>query len=482
MSATSTRTKEPIDELLHALRRHRLDYRANPNNPDGPWRAQCPTCRTLSNPDEFPLTITRNGHVHCSHKCDPGEIAEALTSGGRGAPASPDPESRSRIAAVDGATFVFDTAPAVAAIWGDERDVLWADGEPLIIAAPPGVGKTTLSQRLILARAGLRDPSVLGFPVSPAPDERILYIAADRPRQAARSLRRMVNDNDRDALEQRLVVWQGPLPLDVTRSAPETLAGWVEEHLARTIVIDSLKDIAVGLVEDGPAAKVNLAIQACIARGIQVVIAHHQRKSTADNKRPQKLDDVYGSTWITAGAGSVILLWGQPGDPIIELYHLKQPAGEVGPLSLIIDFDRGELAIREGTTIRELVEAATDGGLDVAAAARALFDTSTPTNAQVEKTRRQLKQLVTTSHAVEVPGDKPKDPVLYRPIDRRHNDEPRDTRDTNRDRSQTASRPNTKPHETASREHHGPSRPHSQPPDPPYLCSALMSSFPGARA
>jgi hypothetical protein len=34
---------------------------------------------------------------------------------------------------------------------------------------------------------------------------------------------------------------------------------------------------------------------------------------------------------ITAGAGSVVLLWGAAGDPIVEWRHLKQPAAEVGP-------------------------------------------------------------------------------------------------------------------------------------------------------
>jgi hypothetical protein len=37
-------------------------------------------------------------------------------------------------------------------------------------------------------------------------------------------------------------------------------------------------------------------------------------------------------TWLTSGAGSVILLNGQPGDPIVSLHHLKQPAAAVGPL------------------------------------------------------------------------------------------------------------------------------------------------------
>ena len=39
----------------------------------------------------------------------------------------------------------------------------------------------------------------------------------DRPRQAARSFRRMVTDDQRDELNERLLVWKGPPPQDLAR-------------------------------------------------------------------------------------------------------------------------------------------------------------------------------------------------------------------------------------------------------------------------
>jgi hypothetical protein len=50
---------------------------------------------------------------------------------------------------------------------------------------------------------------------------------------------------------------------------------------------------------------------------------------------------VYGSTWLTSGLGSVIVLDGKPGDPTVELRHLKQPAEPVGPLTLRHDHTAG---------------------------------------------------------------------------------------------------------------------------------------------
>src|SRR4051812_4917368 len=87
----------------------------------------------------------------------------------------------------DGASFVLDAPEFVPPIWGDDHgDVLWARGEPLLIVGPPGVGKTTLAQQLVLGRCGIRpavDP-LLGLPVKPGA-EKTVYIAADRPQQAA---------------------------------------------------------------------------------------------------------------------------------------------------------------------------------------------------------------------------------------------------------------------------------------------------------
>ena len=45
----------------------------------------------------------------------------------------------------------------------------------------------------------------------------------------------------------------------------------------------------------------------------------HERKAGQDSKRHHALDDVYGSTWLTSGLGSVIAINGDPGDPTVEL-------------------------------------------------------------------------------------------------------------------------------------------------------------------
>ncbi|HEX5558159.1 MAG TPA: hypothetical protein VFX13_11125 [Gaiellales bacterium] len=135
----------------------------------------------------------------------------------------------------------------------------------------------------------------------------------------------MIEPSDLAELADRLVVWRGPLEFDIGR-APERLAPFVAQHGVQTVIIDSLKDVAVDLTKDETGSRVNSAFQNVLALDVELVIGHHQRKGMQGGGRPKALEDVYGSTWLTAGCGSVILLWGKPGDPVIEIEHLKQPA------------------------------------------------------------------------------------------------------------------------------------------------------------
>jgi AAA domain len=292
-------------------------------------------------------------------------------------------------------TAVGDTVPSV---WGDAGSVLWAEGEPLMIVGPDGVGKTSIGQQLVLARIGLRDSRLLGYPV--APGRRVLYIAADRPRQAASSLRRMVTEADHALLRERLVVWKGPPEFDIAGKDTDkgALANFAERYGATAIVIDSLKDIAVDLVKDEVGSRVNIAIQETIARGIEVCVLHHQRKAQQGAGKPKTLADVYGSRWLTAGMGSVVCLWGDAGDLVIELTHLKQPVEDVGPFLIVHDHEHGTSTVHGQTDLLQALAHAVHG-LTVAATAGLIYATADPNRNEIEKARRKLTALVNSSHA-----------------------------------------------------------------------------------
>ena len=330
--------------------------------------------------------------------CGQDALADAQAAEAQTAEEAPDRDrdhtqgTGPRTRAEDGATFILDAEEEVPSLWGRDGEVLWAAGEPLQIVGPQGVGKTTLAQRLCLHRTGLCDGELLGMPVEVSAG-RSLYIAADRPRQAARSFRRMVAEADREALETGLIVWRGPLPFDLGRCERGDFMYFISQWSeVSDVYVDALKDVAVKLTDDEVGSRVNAEIQEVIANDIEVVDDHHQRKASADNKKPRTLADVYGSVWLTSGHGSVLLLWGEAGDPIIELSHLKQPAGEVGPLTMLHDHAFGSVSLYEAKDLIELARTALGDGLTARKAAEVTYGTESPTPNQVEKTRGKLNR------------------------------------------------------------------------------------------
>ena len=324
------------------------------------------TPSTSPSPDEEPGEATR-------------EVASRLRTGGQ---------------------FILDIPDNIPSIWGSGDRVLWAAGEALTLCGPAGVGKTTLCGQVVRAR--LVGGSVLGLPVTPT-TTKVLYLAMDRPRQIARALRRTLGDLPRDVLDDKLVVWPGPPIADVA-AHPATLLALVEIAGADTVIIDSIKDAAVGLSSDEVGAGYNRARQMCIAAGIEVFEQHHMVKKGDNGGAPTSLADLYGSVWIGAGSGSVVLLHGSAGDPIVSMTHLKTPAEEVGPWRLRHDHERGQTDIFHATDILAIARAAGSNGVTAKTIAAAVNEKENPSQAQVEKARRQLDRLVEGGYLTKSDG------------------------------------------------------------------------------
>jgi hypothetical protein len=137
-----------------------------------------------------------------------------------------------------------------------------------------------------------------------------------------------------------------------------------------------------------------------------VIELHHNRKTPTGGKPDTVigLDDLYGSTWLPAGAGSVILLTGNAGDAIVGMRHLKQPADEVGPFKIVHDRDTGRSEIWHAADL--VLLAKQSGGLTALDAAKAMFETEKPTANEKEKARRRLHHLESGGQVIMLdPGD-----------------------------------------------------------------------------
>ena len=316
--------------------------------------------------------------------------AQAVNGAGAGAPTAE---------VLDGAAFVLDAPDHVPAVWGRGGEVLWSEGEYLLLTGGIGAGKSTIAQQLIRARLGLGD-EVLGYPVTPG-ERNVLLLALDRPPQIRRSLRRMFTEDDRDALARLKVATA--LTADIVRT-PAHLAELVRANDADTLIADSLKDVAYEL-ESGPVGQaIADAFRRVIDAGAQVAGVHHHRKATGENRKPKTLADVYGSMAITAGAGSVACLWGEAGAEIVELTHLKPPAEIVGPLTIEHDHQAGRSTVRAAPTVWDLLMSADLAtGITAPDIARTLYGRK-PTDAEVERVRRKLERHVSEGHARRTPA------------------------------------------------------------------------------
>lgn len=303
---------------------------------------------------------------------------------------------------VDGGTFIFNQPSELPTLWGKGESALWVEGESLMITGGQGLGKTTLAGQILHAQ--MFGGEVLDLPIRHlGPDEKVLYLAMDRPRQIARSLARQFWPSEREQVEQHLIVRPGPPITDLAKH-PDVLTAMCEHFNASIVYVDSLKDAAIGLVEDEVGALWNRARQTVINAGVQICELHHNKKhKTGDN---WDISDVYGSQWITGGVGSVIMLTGQPGDPIIGFRHIKKPSDEVGPFRLEHDETAGQMTIWHDVDLLELALASQPDGLTARAAASAIFDVENPGRGDVEKARRRLDAKVDEGVLVRVGGVK----------------------------------------------------------------------------
>lgn len=299
---------------------------------------------------------------------------------------------------VDGSDFLFGDDSTEATVWGSVDTPIWASGESLMIFGPPGLGKSTLSHLLVFARLGLI-PSVLNMPVHDDGGN-VFYIAADRPKQIRRAMKRLALPEHLDTLKKRLIVHRGPLPVDICQTK-NWLADEAERHGATTVVIDSIKDVCSKPSGDDEANGYNTARQELIARNIELIENHHNRKAGGDNRAPNTVDDVFGSRWLTGGAGSILCLWGQPGDTVAKFIHLRGPGELHLPMDVLLDKERGQITPYDHLDLDDLVRMAGINGITVQELAGRLNGTEEPSKSQIESVRTRLKRHPDKYHAMD---------------------------------------------------------------------------------
>lgn len=174
--------------------------------------------------------------------------------------------------------------------------------------------------------------------------------------------------------------------------------GWILNQAlvlnAGTVVVDSLKDLLASLSDEETAGRYNRARQQCLAAGIEWIELHHNRKATDNNTEPKTLDDVYGNRMLTAGAGSVLSLYGQPGDTVVHLSQIKTPSGELFPKWVSIDKETGAMALHDNVTLDVVITTAGQGGISAREAAVRVYGVNKPSRSNIQALRNKLDRMV----------------------------------------------------------------------------------------
>lgn len=238
--------------------------------------------------------------------------------------------------------------PTKTCLWGvpsRNGTMAWAENQGVIVAGPPGTGKSTIALQVILRRVGLVQGPVLGLPVTI--DKRpVVYLALDRADQIRQSARRMMPEHITDEENARLLVIDA-LPLGVDLRDTPTFIGWLKQAQASCVVVDSAKDLGFDLNDSSEGQAFNFLVQATLRAGIQIFVTHHSRKTPRGDRKPLTLNDLHGSQWVAAGAGSVLMLDGEAGPQPKKLFHVKPLTVPMSPLALELNHETGEIGYRD---------------------------------------------------------------------------------------------------------------------------------------
>jgi AAA domain len=148
-------------------------------------------------------------------------------------------------------------------------------------------------------------------------------------------------DEEKEVLQNNFRIFPlgQPLWLNLPDQQDKVKARIVSEGL-EVICIDSLSQATSGsLIEEG-AIRALMGWLASIRQstGVAVWWIHHNRKASGQNTKPKKLEDVYGSQFITAAVTSAVTLWPLSKNNLIELSFLKTRLQERSdPVNMIRD-------------------------------------------------------------------------------------------------------------------------------------------------
>lgn len=220
----------------------------------------------------------------------------------------------------------------------------------MLLTGPSGVGKTQFSLRVAINLALGRD--FLGFKIErPC---RILFWSLEMGHSDIKffisTMCQGMTEEELMTLEENLII--APLGeafyLDSVKSQQQ-FKNIIESLSVDGVFIDSVGSSTSGSISSEETVKTLMDFNDRLRKemGIFTWYIHHNRKAQGDNKKPNKLSDVYGNQYLVNRATSVYCLW--PSGASIEVIPLKKRLAPAEPSWFIQRF--GNIDFRKSSNV-----------------------------------------------------------------------------------------------------------------------------------
>lgn len=191
-------------------------------------------------------------------------------------------------------------------------DGLLQEAGYFLLTGPPGAGKTQFS--LDFAQQVAQGKNFLERHI-PKP-RRIGFVSLEMGlvdlKYFVSNQSSMYSEKELELLEENLRFLPIGEPLYLSeKTEQDALEEWIYEEKLDGIIIDSLGSTTRQELSQEADVKAIMDYNDRLRQrhNLFTWYVHHHRKSSGDNKRPNKLDDVYGNRYITARATTVYCLW-----------------------------------------------------------------------------------------------------------------------------------------------------------------------------
>lgn len=184
-----------------------------------------------------------------------------------------------------------------------------------VLTGPPGVGKTQFSLNLAFNLAIGETARFLPHKLTFTKQVKVLYLSLEMSVLELKLFMAQMAVPYADyisTIDERLFIHAPGESIGLDKDEGQTeFQELIEQVEPELIIIDTLGSAITGELTDERIIRPTMDFLDRVRHrfGCAIWVNHHQRKANADNKKPTKLSDLYGSQYIGARASSVVCLY-----------------------------------------------------------------------------------------------------------------------------------------------------------------------------